>query len=155
MLPDIFLITPLDVISWITFGFVVGLLVHAIKPSISTKYIAKDVILAILGSMVAGLTLVFFYGYTLLGILAMSLVGGLVLAVGYVWIEMKRHQTLQKAASIDALKKLSSSTSTSDTSASALSHLHQQETVHTPVDTHHPEALLHPNLSVKLRMHLT
>ena len=92
MSSDIFLITPMDIISWIAFGFVVGLLVNAIKQIPTPKHIVKDIVLAILGSMVAGLTIEFFYGYTMLGALTISIVGGIMLASGYVWILFYRNQ---------------------------------------------------------------
>lgn len=98
MSTDMFAITSLDILSWITFGFIVGLLVHAIKPSYSSRHIYKDLILATLGSMVGGLTIVFFYGYTLLGLLIISIVGGIIAATGYVWIEMRNQQVLKNNA---------------------------------------------------------
>ena len=95
MTSDIFLITPLDVLSWITFGFIVGLLVHTIRPLYNPRHIYKDIILAILGSMIAELTLAFFYGYIMLGTLMVSIVGGIILASGYVWFEIRTHQTIK------------------------------------------------------------
>lgn len=89
MFDNIFTISLFDIITWITFGFIVGIIVHSIKPLPSTNAV-KDIILAILGSMVAGLTIVFFYGYPLLGILTVSIVGGIILSGAYIWF-MHRH----------------------------------------------------------------
>lgn len=98
MTGDMFIITPLDILSWIIFGFVIGVLAHAIKPTYISKNIYKDLILAILGSIVGGMTIVFFYGYTLLGLLIVSMVVGIIAASGYVWMELRNHQVLKNNA---------------------------------------------------------
>ena len=73
-----------NVFSWIIFGFVVGILVHEVHPKTDQKHILKDMTLAVLGSMVGGLTIIFFYGYTLLGLLTTSVVGGICFAALYI-----------------------------------------------------------------------
>ena len=90
MYNNIFTITPMDVITWITFGFVVGILVHSVRPSARANAF-KDIILATLGSMIAGLSIVFFYGYPMLGTITTSIVAGIILSMIYAWWELRKH----------------------------------------------------------------
>lgn len=89
MFDNVFTITPLDVITWITFGFVTGIIVHFLKPLPST-HVGQDILLAVFGSIIAGLTIVFFYGYSMLGTLIISIVGGIILSTIYIALNMHK-----------------------------------------------------------------
>ena len=74
----------INIVSWIVFGFTIGVLVHEIRPVTNHRHIYKDIILAMLGSIVGGLTIIFFYGYPFLGLLVTSIVSGICFAAVYV-----------------------------------------------------------------------
>jgi hypothetical protein len=100
MFDNVFTITPLDVITWITFGFVTGIIVHFLKP-FPSAHVGQDIMLAVFGSIVGGLTIVFFYGYLLLGTLTISIVGGIILSTIYIALNMHKSPIQPRAHNND------------------------------------------------------
>ena len=92
MSTDTFAITTIQIIGWIVCGFVVALLIHAVKPSQSHS-VAKDAFFATIGSLCAGLTIIFFYGYLLLEVFILSLVAGIILASIYLAVSARKNST--------------------------------------------------------------